>query len=56
MSDDRKPPFKPMDCSGLVGPIWFAGWLFTLGFAGLSFWKGVLALVLWPFFLGVAVK
>lgn len=36
-----------------TGTLWFAGWLFTIGFAGLSFWKGVLALILWPYFLGV---
>jgi hypothetical protein len=37
--------------SGL-GLFWFAGWLFTLGYLGLGFWKGVLALVVWPYFLG----
>jgi hypothetical protein len=32
---------------------WFAGWLFTIGFLGLEFfWKGVLALVLWPYYIG----
>lgn len=36
-----------------TGTLWFAGWLFTIGIAGLSFWKGVLALVIWPYFLGV---
>jgi len=36
-----------------TGTLWFAGWLFTIGFAGLGFWKGVLALVAWPYFLGV---
>lgn len=56
MSDDPKPSFRPMDCSGLVGPIWFAGWLFTIGFLGLSFSKGLLALVVWPYFLGAAAK
>jgi hypothetical protein len=25
------------------GLIWFAGWLFTIGFLQLQFWKGVLA-------------
>jgi hypothetical protein len=38
--------------SGL-GLIWFAGWLFTLGYLDLSFWRGVLALFVWPYFLGV---
>jgi uncharacterized membrane protein len=36
------------------GGLWFAGWLFTIGFLHLSFWKGVLALIVWPYFLGVA--
>ncbi len=56
MSDDPKHGFRPMDFSGLVGPPWFVGWLFTLGFVGLSPWKAVLCLVLWPYFLGVALK
>jgi hypothetical protein len=35
------------------GFLWFAGWLFTIGFLHLDFIKGVLAIVLWPYFLGV---
>ena len=34
------------------GLLWFAGWLFTIGFLHLAFWKGALALVLWPYELG----
>lgn len=37
--------------SGL-GLLWLAGWLFTIGYLDLSFWRGVLALVIWPYFLG----
>ena len=36
-----------------MGSLWFGGWLFTLGFLHLAFWKGILALVLWPYYLGV---
>ncbi|HXZ33556.1 MAG TPA: hypothetical protein VEH30_14870 [Terriglobales bacterium] len=36
-----------------LGGIWFAAWLFTIGFLHLSFWKGLLAIVLWAYFLGV---
>jgi hypothetical protein len=36
-----------------AGGFWFAAWLFTIGFLHLTFWKGVLALLLWPYFLGV---
>lgn len=35
-----------------MGTVWFAGWLFTIGFLHLTFWKGVAALFVWPYFLG----
>ena len=35
-----------------MGTVWIAAWLFTIGFLHLSFWKGVLAIVLWPYYLG----
>ena len=38
------------------GLLWFAGWLFTIGFLHLAFWKGVLAIILWPYYLGVLIK
>ncbi len=31
----------------------FAGWLFTIGFLKLAFWQGVLALILWPYYIGM---
>jgi hypothetical protein len=37
-----------------AGTLWVAAWLFTIGFLHLTFWKGVLAIVLWPYYLGVA--
>ena len=36
----------------LPGGIWFAAWLFTLGYLDLGFMKGALAIVLWPYYLG----
>jgi len=36
-----------------MGTVWFAAWLFTIGFLHLDSWKGVLAVVLWPYYLGV---
>jgi hypothetical protein len=36
------------------GLLWFAGWLFTIGFLQLQFWKGVFAVLLWPVYLGAA--
>jgi hypothetical protein len=31
--------------------LWFGGWLFTIG--QLTSWKGVIAIVLWPYYIGV---
>lgn len=38
----------------VIGGFWFACWLFTIGLLQLGFWKGVLALIVWPYFLGDA--
>ncbi|WP_404402462.1 hypothetical protein [Pelagibacterium halotolerans] len=35
-----------------LGILWFIGWLFTIGYLKLGFWMGVLALIVWPYFLG----
>jgi hypothetical protein len=34
------------------GILWIGGWLFTIGFLNLAFWKGLLALIVWPYYLG----
>jgi hypothetical protein len=36
-----------------LGLMWIVAWLFTIGFLHLAFWNGVLAIVLWPYYLGV---
>jgi hypothetical protein len=41
--------------NGASGVLWFAGWLFTIGFCHLVWWKAVLALLVWPYFLGAAL-
>lgn len=38
-----------------LGLLWFAGWLFTIGYLGLGFWQSVFALVIWPYYLGTAL-
>ena len=38
-----------------IGLLWFGAWLFTIGYLDLHFWKGVLALFVWPYYLGVAL-
>jgi hypothetical protein len=37
------------------GTIWLIGWLFTIGFANLVWWKIILGIIIWPFYLGDAV-
>ena len=39
-----------------AGVIWFIGWLFTIGFAQLVWWKIILGIVVWPLFLGQALR
>ncbi len=35
-----------------IGLAWIAGWFFTIGYLKLAFWQGVLAIILWPYYLG----
>jgi len=46
---------KTIKVQSQLGMVWFAGWLFSLGYLGLGFWKGLLALFVWPYFIGVAL-
>jgi hypothetical protein len=41
--------------SSLAGVIWFGGWLFTIGFAHLIWWKIILGIVVWPLYLAQAL-
>ncbi|MDO8568631.1 MAG: hypothetical protein Q7R57_07945 [Dehalococcoidales bacterium] len=42
--------------ASFAGMFWFAGWLFTIAFAKLVWWQILLGLIIWPYFLGLAVK
>ena len=46
----------PIRVDAGVGIFWFIGWLFTIAFAKLIWWQALLALVLWPYFLGLAAR
>ena len=37
---------------GGTGLLWIAGWLFSIGFLKLTLWRGLLALFVWPYYLG----
>jgi hypothetical protein len=39
-----------------MGILWCIGWLFSIGFFHLSFWKGVLAVFIWPYYIGAMVS
>ncbi len=54
MADDQAQKMKiRIERHPFLGLGWCAAWLFTIGFLHLTFWKGVLAIVLWPYYLGV---
>ena len=38
------------------GVIWFIGWLFTISFVQLVWWKIILGIAVWPFYLGQALR
>ncbi len=47
---------KHMGAPGsLAGVVWFIGWLFTISYANLVWWKIILGIVVWPYFLGEVV-
>lgn len=37
---------------GGLGVLWMIGWLFSIGFLKLGFFKGLIAILLWPYFVG----
>jgi len=39
-----------------LGPLWLIGWVFTIGYLQLNFKKGFLAIVIWPYYLGVKFR
>jgi hypothetical protein len=39
----------------IVGAAWFIGWLFTVAYANLALMQALLALVIWPYYLGSAL-
>jgi hypothetical protein len=41
---------------GFTAFSWFAGWLFSIGFLDLSFFKGILAILVWPYYIGDAIR
>ncbi len=53
--DDRRV-IKITTAHGLGGVFWISGWMFTIGYAHLVWWKILLGVVSWPLFLGLALR
>jgi len=53
--EEKKRWYHRRRTATLVGPIWFIGWLFTIGYANLVWWQIILAIVVWPYYLGRVV-
>ena len=41
---------------GCFGAVWVIGWFFSIGFLKLSFWEGVFAVIIWPYYIGKALS
>ncbi|OGN93107.1 MAG: hypothetical protein A2Z75_03615 [Chloroflexi bacterium RBG_13_50_10] len=56
MAEEKKKHwYRRRGAPTLIGPIWFIGWLFTIGYANLLWWQILLGIVIWPYFLGQAL-
>jgi hypothetical protein len=52
---DEVSDSKDISISVGRGLPWFTLWIFTIAFANLCFYQGVLALAIWPYYLGEAI-
>ncbi len=53
-SENSSRPIRVDSQTGSI--LWFIGLLFTIAFAKLVWWQALLAIVIWPYYLGVAVR
>ena len=56
MSNETKHTRAVVHSGGMAGIFWTAGWMFTIAFAKLIWWKALLALFVWPYFLALVVR
>jgi len=52
----KRKPMRVEVVNSLTGMVWFIGWLFTLAFAHLDLVHALLGLVVWPYYLGLALR
>ena len=53
---ETKPKQVVVRSGVTAGVFWTAGWMFTIAFAKLIWWQALLALVIWPWYLALAVR
>jgi phage gp29-like protein len=41
---------------GALNILWPVGWLFTIGYCHLATAQGLFAILIWPYYLGVALR
>ncbi len=56
MESEQKERVIKVENGGIMGAVWFIGWLFTIAFAKLGLMQILLGLVIWPYYLGVALR
>lgn len=57
MTVEEKPKSIRVHNTGTTGGIiWTIGWMFTIAFAKLIWWKAFLAIIIWPWYLALAVR
>jgi len=54
--DSSRGERRTVIVSQATGTLWFAGWLFTISFAQLVWWRALLGVALWPYYLGLVVR
>ena len=56
MSNDSSARCSQACSAGGAGVLWYVGWLFTVAFVKLAFWKALLALLISPYYLGAFLR
>lgn len=54
MSSEKETTRVKVDTG--ASTFWVIGWLFTIAFAQLGLGKAILAVLLWPYYLGVVLR
>jgi hypothetical protein len=47
---------RPIRVDTGMGIVWIIGWMFTIAFTQQVWWQALLGLIIWPYYLGVAVR